>query len=101
MTKWADYCISAVRFNAQHTHIDQVRRYIDNGDTLRSTSEVSRDTVVADLRRGVTYVTIFKGDTDTWKKGQTVFIIKLNGTEYIKTVEDRTTRDNLDELPEF
>jgi hypothetical protein len=58
-------------------------------------------TVIADLRRGVSYVTVFKGDNDKWNKGQSVFIVTINGVEFIKTVEDKTTKDNLDELPEF
>lgn len=101
MAKWAEYCISAVRFNDKHTHIDQVRRHEDMGNTIGVASVVDRETVVADIKRGTTYVTIFKGSDEKWSKGQPVFITKINGTEYIKTVEDRTTRDNLDELPEF
>jgi Protein of unknown function (DUF3892) len=27
--------------------------------------------------------------------------VEINGVEYIKTVTDQTTKDNLDELPEF
>jgi len=101
MTKWADYCITAVQFNEKHTHINQVKRRVDNGESLGESSIVSRQTVVADLKRGTSYITVFKGADDKWSKGQKVFIVTLNGTEYIKTVEDKTTRDNLDELPEF
>jgi hypothetical protein len=42
MTKWADYCITAVHFNEKHTHIDQVKRRPDNGETLGETAIVSR-----------------------------------------------------------
>ena len=101
MSKWADYCISAVRFNAKHTHIDQVERRPDNGESLGAASEASRETVVADLKRGITYVTIFKNASSQWIKGKTVFAVRINGTDYIKTVADNTTKDNLDDLPEF
>jgi hypothetical protein len=101
MAKWADYCITAVRFNEKHTHIDQVKRRVDNGESLGDTSIVSRQTVIADLKRGTSYITVFKGADDKWSKGQNVFIVTLNGTEYIKTVEDKITKDNLDDLPEF
>jgi hypothetical protein len=101
MAKWADYCITAVRFNERHTHIDQVKRRVDNGDSLGETSIVSRQAVIADLKRGISHITVFKGVDDKWSKGQEVFIVTLNGIEYIKTVEDKTTKDNLDELPEF
>jgi len=101
VSKWADYCITAVSFNTKHSHIEEVRRRVDNGDTLGTGSDVSRETVVADIKRGVTYVTVFKDDKGDWRKGQAVFIVTINGEEYIKTVEDRTTKDNLDNLPEF
>jgi hypothetical protein len=101
MAKWADYCISGVRFNDKHTHIDKVRRLPDNGDSLGSSSEVSRQTVISELKDGTTYVTIFKDENQKWKKGRAVFIVSMNGVDYIKTVADNTTKDNLDELPEF
>lgn len=100
MTKWADYCISAVRFNDKRTHIDKVRRHPDN-DTSIGPGAVSRENVVTDLKRGTTYFTIFKDQSDKWSKGQSVYIVKINGTEFIKTVDDKTTKDNLDKLPEF
>lgn len=34
MEKWADYLISEVRYNSQHTHIDQVKIHEDNGDSV-------------------------------------------------------------------
>jgi hypothetical protein len=101
MAKWADYCITAVRFNEKHTHIDQVKRRVDNGESLGDTSIVYRQTVIADLKRGTSYVTVFKNADDKWNKGQNVFIVTVNGTEYIKTIEDKISIDNLDELPEF
>ena len=32
MAKWADFAISAVRFNAAHTHIDRVKVHTDDGE---------------------------------------------------------------------
>jgi hypothetical protein len=101
VTKWADYCISAVRFNDKRTHIDKVRRHPDNDTSIGAGAEVSRENVVTDLKRGTTYFTIFKDQSDKWSKGQSVYIVKINGTEFIKTVDDKTTKDNLDKLAEF
>jgi hypothetical protein len=101
MAKWADYCISAVRFNSRHTHIDRVRIYPDDGEKLGTSSEASRPDVISAIRDGKTFVTIFKNTKGTWDKGQSVFIVKIAGDEYIKTVRDNTTVDNLDNLPEF
>ena len=101
MSKWADYGISAVRFNGAHTHIDRVRAYPDSGDDFGTRVEHPRADIVAALKKGITYVTIFKGSDDKWNKGQPVYIVKINGVEYIKTVDNGKAVDNLDDLPEF
>ena len=46
MAKWADYCISAVRYNAEHTHIVKVKVHIDSGDTIGTATEWTRSEVV-------------------------------------------------------
>ena len=101
MDKWADYGISEVRYNADHTHIDKVLVHPDNGDTIGSAIEKTRQQVVLDIKAGLTFVTITKGSGEKWSKGQPVYIIKVNGTEYIKTVDNGEAKDNLENLPEF
>lgn len=101
MPKWADYGISAVRFNNAHTHIDRVRVHTDNGETIGTGSEYARADIVSAIKNGTTFVTIFKGNNGNWNKGQPVYIIKVNGAEYIKTVDNGKAVDNLDNLPEF
>lgn len=101
MTKWADYGISEVRYNNEHTHIDRVRIHPDNGDTLGNYSEHLRADIVAAIKKGTTFVTIVKANNGNWVKGQAVYIIKVNGIEYIKTVDNGKAADNLENLPEF
>jgi hypothetical protein len=100
MSKWADYGISAVRYNARHTHIDRVRAHPDNGDSIGAPAEYERAVIVKAIHDGVSFVTIFMQD-GKWQKGQPVYIIKVNGVEYIKTVDNGLERDNLENLPEF
>jgi len=101
MTKWADYAISAVRYNVRHTHIDKVRVHPDNGDSIGESTEWTRADVIAAIKRGTTFVTIFKNKDGKWEKGQPVYIIRVNGVEYIKTVDNGKEEDNLENLPEF
>ena len=101
MAKWADYGISAVRYNSAHTHIDRVKAHPDNGDTIGSPIEKSRQEVISAIKGGTTFVTIIKNSEGKWIKGQPVFIIRINGTEYIKTVDNGKQSDNLENLPEF
>lgn len=101
MSKWADFGISEVRFNAPHTHIDKVRVRPDNEKSFGLPIEYSRLDIVSAIRKGTSFVTIFKGDEGNWNKGQSVFVIRINGQDYIKSVENKTEKDNLDNLPEF
>jgi hypothetical protein len=101
MSKWADYLISAVRINNAHTHIDRDRAHSDNGDSVGPGVEHARADIIAAIKKGTTYVTIFKDSNGKWTKGQPVYVIKVNGTEYLKTVDNGKAVDNLDNLPEF
>ena len=101
MAKWADYCISAVRYNSEHTHIVKVNACDDKGDSLGSSSEWARTQVVSTLEAGKTFVTIYKGEDGKYKKGEDVRIIPFNGVKYIRTDANSKAADNLGNLPEF
>src|SRR4051812_24496793 len=92
-TKWADYGISAVRYNAAHSHIDRVRAHVDNGQTIGPGDEYLRPDVVAAIKRGVTFVTIVNNG-GKWNKGQPVNIVVIGGIEYLKTKNNGLPGDN-------
>ncbi|WP_193090681.1 DUF3892 domain-containing protein [Advenella sp. FME57] len=100
MAKWADYGISAVRYNEAHTHIDRVQARPDDGEKIGASAEYERATIIKAIKEGVTFVTIMLSN-GKWQKGQPVYIIKANGVEYIKTEDNGKARDNLENLPEF
>jgi len=101
VAKWADNLISAVRFNAAGTHIDKVKSHVDNGDTVGSSTEVTRATVVANLDAGQTYKTIFKNAQSQWDQGAPVRVVVIDGQKFIRTDADKIKSDNLDKLPTF
>ncbi|AEG18166.1 DUF3892 domain-containing protein [Methanobacterium paludis] len=98
--KWADYGISAVKYNSTDTHIEKVRVHLDNGDTLEPASEWLRTDVISALEKGKTFVTIIE-DAGKWAKGQKVHIIPVDNAEYIRTDTNNTASNNLDKLPKF
>lgn len=100
MTKWADYLISHVRYNTNHPHIDQVWQREDVDDKITKGNATPRSTVVSNIKTGLKYATI-TWNGKNWSLGQTIIIDKVNGVEYIKTMADNTTMDNLGELPKF
>ena len=99
MVKWADYLISAVQYNIQHTHIVKVYRHLDAGDNVKNPNIVNRMIVTNDLDLGKTYKTIFKNNKGQWTQGEDVRLIGSTG--FITTDPNCTTRDNLGNLPEF
>jgi hypothetical protein len=99
--KWADYLISAVRYNEKETHIVKVRSHPDNVDSVVPPSEIDRATVVGRLGDGYTYATIYTSSNNKWKLGAHVREVDIDGTKYIRTDADRIKADNLGELPRF
>jgi hypothetical protein len=101
-TKWADYLISAVQYNAAGTHIAKVRAHPDNGDSVGPGTEVSRSRVVSLLGAGTTFATITRDNANNkWNRGADVGVITVDGEKYIRTDRDKTKKDNLGQLPRF
>ena len=101
MAKWADYGISEVRYNVARNHIVRVKVHEDKGDTIGRAEEWTRSQVVSAIERGKTFVTILKGSDNKWRKGQDIHVVTVNGVKYIRTDQNRTASDNLENLPEF
>ncbi|MDE0401162.1 MAG: DUF3892 domain-containing protein [Candidatus Poribacteria bacterium] len=101
MTKWADYAIVTVRYDADHSRIIRVKRRTDTGDKLENEINKTRTEIVDSIRSGKTYVTARKEAKSKWVKGDAVKIIKLGDTDFIRTDGNETKKDNLGELPEF
>lgn len=101
MAKWADYLISAVSYNSDHTHIDQVKAHEDKGESVGEAKVHNRQAVVDAIKSGTTFVTIYKNSAGKYDKGQKVYVIMVKGTGYLKTVDNGKEEDNLENLPEF
>jgi hypothetical protein len=99
--KWADYLVSKVQYNAADTHIVKVMSHVDNGDTVGTGSEATRETVINRLGNGSTFMSITKGSDGKWNRGAPIKTVTIGGTKYIKTVADDTKKDNLGSLPRF
>lgn len=100
MAKWADYLISAVRYNTDDTHIIMVKQHNDKGDKISTSEEVARLTVVNNLKSDHSYMTIYDDD-GKWKKGEEVRIIRVGNSEFITTDPNETKKDNLGKLSTF
>jgi hypothetical protein len=100
LAKWADYLISKVRYNEQHTRIIKVIQHLDNDASVGGGTEVTRLDVVDNLKKGKTYCTIYWNNTQ-WSKGDNVIPYKKDGEYFIRTDGNKIEQDNLGNLPEF
>ncbi len=99
--KWADYVITAVRFNTTGTHIESVQVRQDDGETIGAATTTSRSEVVRLLEAGYTFCTATMGANGKWNKGAAVKIVEIDNQKFICTKADGTKADNLDNLPTF
>ncbi|MFA5835899.1 MAG: DUF3892 domain-containing protein [Bellilinea sp.] len=100
MAKWADYCISRVRYNEEHSHIVKLEAMPDNGEKLGNKVEFTREDVVAKIDSGITFITVTDKD-GKWTKGEDVRIVRINDVKYIRTDQNQKESDNLGSLPEY
>lgn len=102
MAKWADFIITAVKYNGDRTHISEVKRSRDTGESLNDEQIRTRGQIVNGIeKKGFTYVTAFKKSNGDYTKGARVEIVTVNEKKYLRTDKNKTARDNLENLPEF
>ena len=101
MDKWADYLISAVRSNVGQTRVIVLQIHSDFGNIVSETLVMPRDEVIAKIRSGCRYSTVFKTAIGKWRKGEDVHVVTINGEDYLRTDTKSIAADNFDEVPEF
>ncbi len=101
MQKWADYLISSVKSTTGSPIIDALEVHSDFGSMVCETSVIKRDAVIANIKRGVTYTTVFRTAMGKWRKGDDVHLVTVEGKEYLRTDSDLVARDQFDDVPEL
>lgn len=95
----ADFCITAVRYNEDRSHIEDVQVREEKGDSIGPGRDVPRVFVADLIRLGkATFQTRTKTIENKWTFGARVHLIE---DVYLTTDKNSTTRDNLGNLPEF
>jgi len=75
MEKWADYLISAVRYEETLNSkiISYFKIHHDNGDSVGEGSTWTKQEVLEAMLRGLTFVTIQKTSGGKWKQGKRIY----------------------------
>lgn len=101
MDKWADYCITGVKYHPRRTAINEVLVWDDMGPNLANARYVPRQAVVDALDGGATCVTAFVGTDGKYYRGQDVRVLNTTHGRFIRTDRDHILTDNLNRLPEY
>ncbi len=101
MGKWADYVITAVKRGPEFGVISQVQQHQDKGDEFGKPEIVDKMVVAHNIRKGKTYLTIYRVNETDWKKGDVVRTFLQDGQAYIRNDKNIVSSDNLGELPDI
>jgi hypothetical protein len=102
MEQWADYLISAVRYeeNLNSKVISHFKIHRDNGDSVGEGLTWTMEEVLDAVQRGDKFLTIFKVNRGKWKKGKSVLITNPNAL-FVDPDSKKIMNDDLITIPEF
>ena len=100
--KWADYLISAVRYdsNPNNRMIKYLKIHEDVGKSAGESKTWTKEELIDSLVKGKTFVTILRDGNGNWKKGGDVSITSSKEI-FIRTDFKSITGDFLEDLPDF
>jgi hypothetical protein len=102
MGKWADYCIVGVRYTPDRKQIEAVRMLPDTGSLLVTGLIMTRQQVIAGVRRGMTFATALPDPEQvSYAKGQPIALVTVEGVDYLRSDADLSATDELGDVPEF
>lgn len=100
MAKWAEFAVTAVRYNDSGARITHVQARADDGESLGQPATHARSQVIRRLENGTTYCTAYRSN-GKYTTGASVRVVTIDGEQFIRTDNNRTKKDNLGELPRF
>lgn len=100
VAKWADYLISAVRYNGDHKIVKAIQ-HEDKDGAVGEGIEVERATLASNIKNGKKYMTIYSGPKNTWIMGKKVNTARVDGEYCIRVDSNKVDLDNLGDIVEF
>lgn len=101
LQKWADYLISAVKTNPNRPCVDTLEVHSDLGNMVCQTEILTRIDVIANIKKGVTYSTVFRTAMGKWRKGEDVYLVTVDGKEFLRTDKKSIAQDQFESVPEL
>jgi hypothetical protein len=101
MQKWADYLISGVKSITGSNLINCVEVHSDFGCLVCETTIETRAQVIANIKQGISYATVFRTTLGKWRRGEDVRVVTVDGVEYLRTDAKPEASDNFNDVPEI
>ncbi len=102
MAKWADFLVSAKRMSNDNSKISLLKVHKDSNENYGPPFEETRSVVISNIERGNHYMTMFKNpSTGKMDKGATINVILTPSGKFLRTDKNQTSKDNLENLPDF
>ena len=101
MSNWADFVITAVKRGPVLGEISQVQIHEDRDKEFGPPIIVKKHEIASDIKRGKTYITVFKVSENDWEPGEYVRTYIKDGEAHIRTDDNKIDSDNLGTLPDI
>ena len=99
--KWADYVVSGLKKGSGLANISHVQVHEDLGNEFGKPVIIDKKTLASHIKKGKTYLTIYKKNKTDWEPGDLISAYVLNGETHIRTDGNKVDGDNLGTLPEI
>ena len=102
MEKWADYLISAARYEESLNSkiISYFKIHCDNGNSVGEGSTWTKQEVLEAMLKGETFLTIHKMNGGKWKRGRAVTISKVDKI-YLRSDSENVKEHDRVDVQEF
>ena len=100
-TKWADYVVSGFTKGSGLANISHVQVHEDYGNEFGKPEIIDKKTLASHIKKGKTYLTIYKKNETDWEPGNLINAYVLNGETHVRIDNNKVDGDNLGTLPEI
>ena len=101
MSKWADFVVSGMKKGSGLANISHVQVHEDFGNEFGKPEIIDKKTLASHIKKGKTYLTIYKKNETDWEPGEIINTYVLDGETHIRTDNNKVDGDNLGTLPEI
>jgi Protein of unknown function (DUF3892) len=99
--KWADFCVTRVKYGRDRTAIVEIEAKPDHGDSLGASQRFSRQSVVEAIRFWRTTFATAPVKDGKYVRGADVNVVEVRDEYFLRTDQNAIRSDNLGQLPEY